>query len=470
MLIINPYSFGFNPLSISSLIAWYDPDYVTQSSGVASQTNRAGSSYAITGPVAPNRPAFSSTLIWGASNGITFDGAGSGNGDYLTIGDDIVLTGDFHITMLRQTQGTTGVIFSKKGGTAAIYQSSYKATSINNDANSGAVFFSGQGGAGSEANVHAVYDGHPIIETYERVGSTITRYINDVVDSTATLSGTITFNRIGASVDNSDIVSSTAGSTPFLGSLFDVFICNDSLTTAERKNLSLYIRNKRNVCKYTIVASPASRCRGDGASSADPSKSTVAQLLTLLKAAGYYGWTAYNDGISGMTALNADTRNASSSGTKGIDLKDWYTDLSKPILLSTDIGGNDISGVSDNSDTVISRVTTWITGRKASNAYRNIIIMAGEVGINTTYTNTGIAYNGKMRTAMLAGGSMKLAGADDYVELANNPNGRYDSDGDYNNTTYYQTDKTHLTAAGYADAAAQCYTTVLPYVQAAMGL
>ncbi len=170
-----------------------------------------------------------------------------------------------------------------------------------------------------------------------------------------------------------------------------------------------------------------------------------------------------------MSALNASTRNSSTSSIKGIDNKTWYTGRSKPILLTTDLGGNDVSGTSTpNTQTVIDRDIVWVTARKASNTYRNIIIAACEIGVNADYTANGILVNAALRTQMLPGGTLKLAGADDYVELANNPNGRYDSNLDYNDTLYFQGDKTHLTAAGYADAAAQCYITLLPFIQAAM--
>lgn len=432
----------YDPTSVSNLVAWWTNNRgVTQSGTVSAWANQAstGATYNASQGTGANQPTFSTSLIYGDAYGMTFDGTN----DSLTVASDIVLSGDFTIIMMAApTLGNNQCTYFGHGtGTGKIAASSYINTTFTNDAASSATI-----------TAHAPMDAYEHTITFTRSGSTITRYVDGIVDGTATLSGTITLNRIGS--------HSTGGtSNSYVGKLFEICIYSAALSTTNRKAVEDYYRQKYSVGQKILVFAMASLTRGDGNASVNPANGYPAQIIGLIRAAGYKGYVAFNDGISGMALVAGGTRAA--TATTGIDNKDYY---SKPFLICQDAGANDVSGVpgSPNTATVMSRSVTYFTARNATGVYRYIFAATFVPRVNTDYWNNGQPVNAEIRAQMLPGGTLKTAGVTAYTDPTTNA--AFDADGDYNNTTYYQGDKVHLTAAGATILANMHYATIAPYL------
>ncbi len=422
----------FNPEAQGDLRLWYDETGMT----AAAWPNQAatGVTYDLAQATSGQRP----TLTASQQNGfpaLVFDGAD----DRMSIANDVVLDGDFTITFLSapNVTGSQSNYFGHSSGTGRIRESSWIQSQFTNDAGT------------SVTLAHAPLDTHEHVITFVRNSTTVTRYVDGIVDGAATVSGTITVNTLGRQ-----------SGEHYKGKHYEILLWKDALDTTKRKLAEAYLREKYNVGKYIIVMGLDSGARGDGIT--DLTTTIQARLATHLKDEGYISYVIYNEGVAGTNIvnspggnddLNGDLRAASASG---IDNKDYSQFGAPPILLLSAMG-NDLGAANATLET---RMVTYLTNRKASAAaYSYIFGMTLPPIINTGTTTVAFSWN----SHFLASSNITNAGMTAKTNI--NTLSQFDADGDYNDTTYYQGDKLHVTGNATALIEPLIYNAIEPYLE-----
>jgi lysophospholipase L1-like esterase len=200
--------------------------------------------------------------------------------------------------------------------------------------------------------------------------------------------------------------------------------------------VEIYLADKWDVPYFytanrTIVAVGDSLTYGTGVDMG--TQSWTAQI------ADAYGLTnvyVHNDGVAGSQLDAMDTRAAT-----GIDILP-YTGV--PTTLVIWGGTNDIAVGGQSASNTYNRLRTFIQNRKATGLYRKIVVVTAIPRADTSTTTNMFAYNTLIRNNWT---TLQADGADALVDL--NTLAEFNADGDYNNTTYYNADKVHLTSTGY---------------------
>ncbi len=142
-----------------------------------------------------------------------------GTNDSYDLGSAIAFTGDFTVFAVASCSdyAATRVLFGH-GTLAYVANTSTTNFRLRND-------------AGTLLNVaHSAWDTNPHVITIQRSGSTVTVYQDGTSAGSGTLSGTMTFNKIGI-----------AGGSPWIGNIAELLTYSGALTAGERNATEKYL-------------------------------------------------------------------------------------------------------------------------------------------------------------------------------------------------------------------------------------
>lgn len=238
-----------------------------------------------------------------------------------------------------------------------------------------------------------------------------------------------------------------SGTTYTLKGILSQLVFYDRILNAsELRNSWLSSKSVKNMgSPLHIVMDGDSQTVGTPASFIDYARS----LRPLLSYGRIYQF--YQDAISGQTLTNMES--GAVTADTGIDAL-TYLDPAPSRMLIIWGGTNDIA-TGSNAATTYSNLVSYITNRKATNNFERIVSITAMPRFNTATTTTTFSYDDLQIAGLLTGGTLRAAGCDTIIDLRNLP--QFDADGDYNDTTYFNVDKIHLTQAGY--------NVIAPYIK-----
>lgn len=232
--------------------------------------------------------------------------------------------------------------------------------------------------------------------------------------------------------------------------LAELIICSDVMSPGQRRDVEIYLAEKWGITGHVYNAARTIVCQGDsltegyGVSAADQ---YPYQLFGLYSSnlANYY---MLNDGV-GLATLNTFDQRATLA-PDGVETLTYKAGTKVYLMLWG--GSNDLYLDSLSADDVFLRLIRRIQRAKASNKYYKILV-------GTTLPRGGTT-NYQAYNALITGswGILAAAGADKLVDFTTNA--AFDNAADSSDTTYYQSDTTHLTAAGMAIAAGMVKTAL----------
>ena len=120
-------------------------------------------------------------------------------------------------------------------------------------------------------------------------------------------------------------------------------------------------------------------------------------------------------------------------------------------------GTNDVGNTGGDYTTTYNRLRTYLQNRTAAKSYNKVGVLTSIPRENTTFNTALFNYNNLIRTNWT---TLQSDGATQLIDV--NTISQFDADGDYNNTTYYNGDKIHLTDAGRL--------LIAPLIKSTMGL
>jgi lysophospholipase L1-like esterase len=173
------------------------------------------------------------------------------------------------------------------------------------------------------------------------------------------------------------------------------------------------------------------------------------QFLQLCAASGKPMWV-FNNGYTGIDLVYMNYNASTPDGNNVIDNFVYPNSIANEITLVVWGGTNDISSDSQTAAQTYARLVTYVTNRAATGKYKKICVVTCIPRNNNGGVTTAInfAYNALITAGMQSGGSLLAAGAThlcDPTQLS-----QFNSASSVLNTTYYLSDYTHLTQAGYA--------------------
>lgn len=225
----------------------------------------------------------------------------------------------------------------------------------------------------------------------------------------------------------------------FIGSISELLIYSGTVSASNCKKIEQYLANKwRLPClsssNYSLICLGDSLTLGNYVSGGVDvgTESYPGQLQALYSAETL----VINAGVSSDQLTNMDTRAAST-----IDTYDYSGTI--PILIVWG-GTNDLVAGGQTAAQTYARLRTLIQNRTATGKYSKILISLAIPRADSATTTKMFDYNDQIRDNFA---TLQSDGALAYIDVETLS--QFNADGDYNDTTYYNADKVHLTTAGY---------------------
>jgi lysophospholipase L1-like esterase len=229
------------------------------------------------------------------------------------------------------------------------------------------------------------------------------------------------------------------GGNPYVGNIAWAETHNRVLTPSEIYNFTDYLMRQYGLTRPIILLS-----EGDSLSTEDfvPRNQAWSSQLN----AGIQRGQALTGYINALSSSFIDqTGNNISNRGAALDAVPMAPWVRRRLIVWC--GTNDVSQ-SGNPAAALTALTTYVQTRKNTGLYDDIFCVTAIPRWDATITGNLLTYSSSMVTAGLPGGSLANAGCTGVVNLNTLP--EFNADGDYNNTTFYNGDKIHLTAAGLA--------------------
>lgn len=235
----------------------------------------------------------------------------------------------------------------------------------------------------------------------------------------------------------------SGGTLFFNGQIWEVILYTRVLTDVERQQVEKYLADKYALpswYSYTtwITYDGSSSTFGAFLLGKEKRPAVVHSLL------GSPSWVGYqNDGVSGSVL---STQISDAAAANGINNRPLPPNLKAgKRLLVVELGANDIAALGHSAAQTFSDMVTYITAAKAA-GFDHIFLILPHVRNDSTITANIQAFWAYVKANIATLYAAGLNPTDGFIDTTNITH--LNADGDYNNLTYYQADKVHLTALG----------------------
>ena len=271
-----------------------------------------------------------------------------------------------------------------------------------------------------------------LIQTYDHATGTFELWINGVRAGRTT--GQVSLPTAGWQYG----AFNTPATLTYTGAISYADTLNRALTSQEIADYTEWLKDRYGFAKPVFIVSEGDSLSVGGQFGVPVTDSWSCQLNRGLPAAMLCSNIRF--GTSGHQITNIQ-----SDAATQVDTVLGTTSARKVLVVWC--GRNDMADAARTPAQAVADLVTYVTGRKATGLYDDIYCVTCIPSLNTTLTATLLSFN----TLLLAsqnGGALQTAGCSGVVNLNTLP--EFDADGDYNNTTFFNADKVHLTTAGLA--------------------